>query len=247
MHLDDERIQRALHGELDAPARTEVERHVATCESCRSRLAAARREEARIYDLLERLDAPAPVVTAGDVIERTRSRAFPAEAWSHGAARWAAGILAGIVIAGVAYTAPGSPLPRWVASFFGGAPREPRTVTIPVPSTGIAVDPGQHFTVRFAATQDSGVLVVGLTGGHELQVQARRGLAPLTSGAEQLTIENRGTSADWEIDVPIDAPWVEITIGDRRVFLKEGQRANADAPFDAGGRYVIPLREPSGH
>ena len=38
-------------------------------------------------------------------------------------------------------------------------------------------------------------------------------------------VDNRGSSAVFEIRLPCDAPWVEIQVAGARVFLKEGERA----------------------
>jgi len=48
MHLDDERLQRLLHGELEPGAETSIMGHLATCDPCRDQLTAARREAADV-------------------------------------------------------------------------------------------------------------------------------------------------------------------------------------------------------
>jgi hypothetical protein len=149
-----------------------------------------------------------------------------------------------VVVVLLAVALPGSPVRRWVA----GPVRETagRTIEVMVPSTEFAIDPGRRYTVRFAEPQSKGTLTVGVTGGNQLELHARRGLATLVGDKGRLTVENRGKDFDWELELPIAAPWIEITIGDRRVFLKEGSSTHTDAPFDASGRCVIQLTAPPG-
>jgi anti-sigma factor RsiW len=60
MHLDDERLQRLLQGELEPGAETSIMGHLATCEPCRDQLTTARREAAEVSRLLGFLDDPIP-------------------------------------------------------------------------------------------------------------------------------------------------------------------------------------------
>jgi len=234
MHLEVEQIQRLLHGELDAPGEAAVRGHLAACADCRGQVEEAEREEALILGLLRRVDHAPPAVDAQALAASAR-RVVP------GWARWAAGVLLSLAVAGVAYAAPGSPVPAWVDRVVGW-------VAGPAPATpepqlaGVAVEPSARFTITFGAEQERGIAAVSLTDGSSIVARRLAGTATFTTGVDHLTIENGGSTADYEIELPRSAPWVEIRIGARRVLLKEGPRVITDALVDARGRYLLPLR-----
>jgi len=268
MHLDDEQIQRSLHGELDAPGKLALSEHAAGCAACRLRLEEAAREEEQIFGLLRQLDHAPPAIDAERVAARARGgRGARGEgARSEGARResarsegafWmrrAAVLLVAIAAAGVVYAVPGSPLPMLVArvtDWIGGAPAHtppPRTAPPAAPSSpsetataGISVAPGARFTIRFASSQARGVATVTLSDGPDIVARVSGAGATFTTDADVLTIENRGSSADYEIELPRNAPWVEIQIDGQTVFLEQGDRIVTSALPDASGRYVLPL------
>jgi hypothetical protein len=76
MHLDDELIQRLVHGELVTEDEAVAARHLAGCAGCRLRVAEAEREERQIFELLHRIDHPMPDVAADDIAERAREDAW---------------------------------------------------------------------------------------------------------------------------------------------------------------------------
>lgn len=234
MHLEVEQIQRLLHGELDATGRDVARGHLASCAVCREQLAEAEREDALILRLLRQLDHGPPAVQVGSLIARAR-RGPPQ--W----ARWAAGVLLSIAVAGVAYAAPGSPLPAWVDRVVAWVTGPARAPAEPG-SAGVVVEPGARFTIVFEAEQERGSVAVSLTDGASVVVRRLGGAAPFTSGVDHLTIANDGSTADYEIELPRGAPWVEVRLGERRVLLKDGPRVVTDAPVDAQGRYLLPLR-----
>jgi hypothetical protein len=95
---------------------------------------------------------------------------------------------------------------------------------------GIAVIPGPRFLIRFTTVQAEGRARVSLTKGAELVVQGPIGAATFTSGADRLEIENAGSVADFDIQIPEAAPRVEIRVGNVRVLLKDGSRITTAAP-----------------
>ncbi len=113
MHLTEEQVQRALHGE--APDAS-LEEHLATCAACRQALARAAADEAGILALLGSLDAEPPALSADTIAALARGRR-PARAGF----RWAAALLLASGLAEVAYAVPGSPVRRWVSEFLGSA------------------------------------------------------------------------------------------------------------------------------
>lgn len=243
MHLDDEQIQRLLHDELDAAARAAPQRHLAECAECRGRLAEAEREEQWVFDRIGRLDAPAPLAP-GDVEWVTRrAGARTSAAWM----QRAAGFAVTVALIGLAYAAPGSPLPGWVDRVTGWIAR-PATHASQAPElepesapAGIAVAPGTRFTIRFVEPQTAGAVAVSLTDGPNVTVRAHGGAARFATDLGRLTIGNGGSLADYEIELPRSAPWVEIAVGERRLLLKDGARIVPDMPIDPQGRRFLRL------
>jgi hypothetical protein len=92
MHLDDERIQRLLHGEL-GPVEAETRLHLSRCDACSGLLEEARLEEERVFALLSRVDHPIPAVDPPSLIA---GRPKPASRWG----RRAAAVLLGAALAG---------------------------------------------------------------------------------------------------------------------------------------------------
>lgn len=239
MHLDVEQIQRMLHGELDGPAREAVARHLAECGDCARQLEEADREEKAIFDLLRVVDHEAPRTTAQTLARQARRDAAP---WG----RKAAGIALALLVTGaVAAALPGSPVRAWLeraGTWFDGSRGAPLPGPEPgQPETGIAVAPGARFVVRFTSEQMKGVVTVSLTGGTEIVARAVGGKATFTMTESSLAIDNRGSTADFLVEIPKDAPDVEIQIAGRGAFLKQGARVTTSLPPDPSGLYQLPL------
>jgi hypothetical protein len=244
MHLDDERVQRLLHGELEPAGERLARQHLAACNDCRMLVDQARAEEHRIFGLLRKVDHPAPdadprVVLAAGGRPRTQ--------WG----RWAAGILLVAAAGGAAYAAPGSPLPaaldRLVAIL---APTQHRagtdtaaTDTAP-PGAGIAVTPGDRLTIRFVVEGDSAFATLSLTDGDEAVIRAVTGAATFSSDVDRLSVRSAGT-AGFEILIPRSAPWVEVLAGDTPVFRKRAARVVTPTEPGADGRYRLVLSSPT--
>jgi hypothetical protein len=246
MHLEDEEIQRLLHQELAGPARRTRLEHLGRCAVCRERVERAGREETDIFGLLERLDHPAPAVDVSSLMRVDRPA--PARYWRRKAAVIAL-VLGG---AGVAYAAPGSPVPGWVRTIVmsftkPNLPSPPPGTAITVDSTaaspaGIAVAPGTRLAIVFKAEQDSGTVTVRLTDGPDVVVRAESGSPAFLTDVDRLTIANEGSAADYEIEVPRRAPWVEVLVGGRRLFLKRGDLVGPPFARYGDGSYSLPLR-----
>ena len=73
MHLDEEQIWRALHGELGPQVEVSVREHLVECAFCSEQVAEARREEAGVYTLLSQVDHPPPPVAAEALVARART------------------------------------------------------------------------------------------------------------------------------------------------------------------------------
>jgi hypothetical protein len=233
MHVEVEEVQRLLHGELEGPRRIALERHLAGCAECREQVEEARREEEWVFTRLARLDTVAPAVDPARLARRGRSLVW---------GRRAAVVLLTLAGAGAAYAMPGSPLPGWmkrVAAWVAGSAAPPRAL----PATaGIAVSPGDRLSIEFATNQAEGsAATVWLTDGPAVVARALNGTATFTTDVDRLVIGNHGSTANYEIELPRTAKWVEIRVGQRRLLLKQGALVVTEAPADDQGRYLVSL------
>jgi hypothetical protein len=243
MHLDEERVQRLIHGEL-APAEASAARHHATgCAECGALLEQARRDEAQVAAALLHLDHPPAPVTAEGVMRRAR-------AGGHGDLRRAAVIVFALAAAGAAYAAPGSPVPEWIERVLGGdAGTTPPTLVVPVPrpepappdSAGIAVPAGTALAVIVPVPPRAGFAFIELVDGLEVAAHTA-GAATFTAGEGRILVETRADSLDLVIAIPRDAMHVDVVIGGRRLFRKDGPTIETGARADAQGRWVLPFR-----
>jgi hypothetical protein len=244
MHLDDERVQRLLHGELEPAGERLARQHLAACDDCRALVDVARAEEHRIFGLLQAVDHPLPDVDPREILPAGRS---PRTRWE----RWAAGLLLVVAAGGAAYAAPGSPLPaaldRLVAML---APTQSRTGTDATATdtaplgAGIAVTPADRLTIRFVVEGDSAFATLSLTDGEEAVVRAVQGAATFSSDVDRLSVRSAGP-ARFEILIPRSAPWVEVLAGDTPVFRKRAAEVVTEIEPGADGRYSLPLTSPT--
>lgn len=243
MHLPDELIERLIDGELAPEAAANARSHAEACAECALRVHAAEQWEAAMLERLRALDDEIPRLSAEAIVRRARPRS---PAWL----RWAAAVVLGLAGAGVAYAAPGSPLPAilrrataWVTERTRGAPAVAREDVAPAEEAvqGVAVDPSTNLRIAFEAHQPDGRAIIALVESAEVVVRARGGAARFTFGVQRLSIANAGSDATFEILIPRDAPRVEILVGARRLLLVEHARVRTSAPPDAAGRYVLSL------
>lgn len=236
MHLDDEAIQRWLHAEHEPAGRLAVSEHLAGCAACQDRLTAADQEEQWTRARLGLLDHPVPSVTSEQIRRGRRSPAW---------VRWAAGFLLTCSIAGVAYAVPGSPLPRWVnlarERMRSGPVAPPPEITPAPAASGITIPLEPRLTIRFAAPQSAGAVRVTLVGEGSVAVRVRNGASTFAMSPGSLLIDNQGSTADYEIDLPRASAWVAIEVRDSRILLKRDTLVRAAVPPDSAGGYTLPL------
>jgi hypothetical protein len=243
MHLDEEQLQRLLHGESASATERSMREHLSTCTDCRTRLSDAQRDETEIHALLRLVDHPPPVVGAEAV-------AASARAHDGGWGRWAAGLLLALTAAGAAYAAPGSPLRGWTRAALelvrdDREPEPPQAPATAPEMAGLAIAPGDTLTILFKSAQPQARARVSLGEGAEVRVRAPSGAATFGSDAERLVIDNRDSIATFEIEIPRDAPRVEIRVAGTRIFLKDGSRVMAQGAGDGREPYLLPLSPPS--
>ncbi len=238
MHLDDERVQRLLHGELGS-AEAETRFHLESCAPCRDLVAGARAEEDRILALLSEVDHPVATLDPRIVLaERNASR-------GHWGRRAAAAIL-GVAIAGAAYALPGSPLPaaldRLLGTGSGVRDSTPATQAerATAPPAGIAVPAADGLVIQLMA---EGQVAIELTDEEEVAVRAVGGTATFSSDPGRLTVRSSGP-AQLEIRIPRTAASVEVLAGSTPVFRNSATGPVAPSPPDSTGRYIIPLKGP---
>jgi hypothetical protein len=245
MHLDEDQVQRLLHDELSPQTDTAVRHHLVDCDDCRELVTRAKDEEQIVYAMLGHLDRPAPVISVRSIAARARTPNSPR-------LRVAAGLLLAIGLAGAAYALPGSPLRRWVDAVVTRVANPPgRSISASSPAAtpqgartdvaGIAVAPGASLVISFTSVQAGGYVDVALTEGAEVIVRAPMGAATYTSDAEQLVIQNSGSSSAFEIQIPRSARRVEIRVGSQQIFLKEGLSVRTGQSADSRGRYRLAL------
>ena len=237
MHLDEEQLQRVLHGELSPSAQLSVRAHLDKCEECRDRVGRTGREEQRIFALLQAIDRPVPAMRQGLAVRPPRERR----------PEWltrAAPVIAGLAIAGAAYAAPGSPMRAFVRRLVSHRIDRPPAAAVQPDraaggaTAGVAVSPGARLTVDITTAPPPGVATVSLGDGDEVVVKAVGGRPAFRSEVNRLIIENSMTVSALSIEIPRRAPFVEIRLGGGRVLRKVGPELTG-GKADSAGRYVL--------
>ena len=196
-----------------------------------------------IHELLASLDHPVPPVSATAIAALAETRARARTNRRQTALRWAAAVL-------LAVATPGSPVLRWLTALV--APLRgtgDRPATTPAAqgdghtreTAGIAVPPGNRFTVLFAADPVGGVVLVSFGEREEVLVQARPGAARFTTEPEGLRIEARSAVDTFAIEIPRTAARVEIRAGGTRLLVAERGRIVPARASDSLGRYRVSL------
>jgi hypothetical protein len=248
-HLGADDIQRALHNELPPERDADLRRHLDACSECAAALAEAEREETEVYGALGALDHPAPAVSAsailaageGAVRSGLARAGVPRASWM----RWAAGIVLGLGIAGVAYAAPGSPLRDWI-----GALTE-RTSPSPEPPSsapaqaagggGVGVAPGDRFVVELSGVETGGAVWVLFTDEAVVEVETSSGRSQLmfTSAPGQLVVWPVATDTI-RLEIPRTAPRVEVTSAGRTIAVAESGTLLVEGATVAGpGPFIL--------
>jgi len=159
MHVDEGLLQALLDGEVDQTAAAEARRHIDECSQCRGLLAELRGEDQWLEGVLRSIDHPVPRVPVETIATRARRSRRPL--------RWAAAIGLLLLAAGTAYALPGSPVRRWIDQLLGP---EGAKSTESIPDVaGVALPPGQHFSIVFADPPGATGLRAFITTAHRGQ------------------------------------------------------------------------------
>jgi hypothetical protein len=203
-----------------------------------------------IHELLASLDHPVPSISATAIAALADTRARAEAGRRRMALRWAAAVLLTVGAAGVAVAAPGSPILRWVTALVEHmSGRGDRPATTPAAQggeqlremAGIAVAPGDSFTISFAAVPAGGVALVSFGEREEILVQARPGAARFTTEPDRLRIEARSAADTFAIEIPRTAARVEVRTGGTRLLVAELGRVFPALAPDSLGRYQVSL------
>jgi hypothetical protein len=229
MHLDVEQVERLVAGELTANEAGPARAHVAACTACGARVEAARSADAIVSDLLRHIDRAPPRVSAQSIMSP------PSRSRSGWGAR-AAGILALLGVAAAAYALPGSPVRKWLVGERAASANP--VAAAPEVVSGIAVEPGRNLVIAFARTQAAGEVHVVLSDSAVVAVSSRSEAAAFSSEEGRLAVDNHDPAATFDVMIPRAAARVEIRVGNRSLFLKEGTRITANAPAPDGSYHL---------
>ena len=241
MHVDGERIQRLIHGELGEEERLEVDTHLDSCPECAERLASARAEDAETERLLAHLDHPAPSVRADDIRERAAVQSRVESPSRPSPLRWAAGLALLLAAAGGLWAATGAPLPAWLRS--APDPQVDRqTAAPPPPSSGVALPVDRPVAVEIVDPPAGLVVEVRVDDETDVRVTAPTGRASWTSreGGVQVTVQD--ADVPLTVSVPRTAAHVSVRLGDRLAFLKAGDAISVAPVPEADGSYRLLAR-----
>jgi hypothetical protein len=249
MHLDAGDIQRVLHGELPPDGAAAAERHLDACPDCAAALAEAAKEESDIYGALAALDHDAPTLTASFVLGRSQGTLRPPARlpWM----RWAAAIVLGLGVAGVAYAAPGSPLRDWIAALTEDAPRpsppepSPPTQTAASGGGGVGVPPEDFLQVELSGGTSGAAVRLLFADAGELRASGGSGQVSYSLAPGRLLVGPVGADTI-QLEVPRSAPRVEVRSDGRPVAVAErGVLLVGGAPVSGAGPFVLGLSEVS--
>ena len=215
MHLDEGQVQALLHGEAAPPVARVLREHLSACADCVGRVAEAERQDGEVARLLRLVDHAPPKVDVHTMLARAPA---PQAEWR----RWAAGLMLAVGLAGAAYAATDTSFRRRIAAALEtsgarGVKAPHAQPPAPASGAGVSVAPGRAFLILFTAEQRDGKARLSLTDGPDVTVRTSIGAATFTSDLGRLLIENAGSSASVDIEIPRAAARVEVQVAGRQV------------------------------
>jgi hypothetical protein len=242
MHLSDGELEALLDGEASPERRRAATAHLAVCSVCAARAAGLTTAQQVTAELLAALDAPAPALSVETIIARAADASTRSAAPRRRIAL-AAGVAALVVAVTAAAAIPGSPVRRYVARLLGG-PRpaaHPAPQGLQGPASGVAFVPSGPVAVVFREPQTGGAIQIAFGDTPSLRITHVGGRAAYILTTEGVAVDNRGSSARYDITIPESVTRVEVRIGARLVFAKEGSHIATLGARDTVGVYVIPF------
>lgn len=252
MHWSDPDLQGFLDGELSEAEAHAVATHLAACRECAEGLRRLEGEHLAARELLSQLDHPAPVLAPERLMLNSARRSDARRMLL--AAGMAALVLGGVAVAAV----PDSPLHRYVSRLLSGGgakevqqPSEPRKAEQqpPVQSTerrpsGIAFVPGDELVITFKEPQAQGRIRVELHEDPMVRIHAVDGMVSYALAEATASIDNRGSTASYDLSIPRGLREARIRVAKHTVFVKEGPRIIVPTAPDEDETYVISLNQP---
>ena len=190
---------------------------------------------------LRQLDHAPPPASAEALIRRAESR-------SRRPARYAAAVLAVLGLATAAFAFPGSPVARWArdaATRHRNGPAAVGNSAVAIPGdavrSAIHMVAGTTLEISFEAYQTAGQLRLSFVPDSEFSVQAINGDAQYSILPNGLTVQNRGSTASYVVQVPDETQHLSVRVAGHMVFTKAGTRLAPDLVPDRQGVFVLPL------
>lgn len=239
MHLDEESLQRFVHGEVTPERESALRAHLADCIACRARLQTAKAVEQEVMAALRLLDHDAPMRR---LPARATAVASPALRWR----RIAAGAVLVLTTGGLAWAAPRFPFLSFVERLTG-VDRAPKPVAAAPATTapattapaGLAVEPGPSLVIEFDGETAGLEVSVALADTSLVSIQALRGRPDFAAAPGRLLVTNHDSASQIAITIPRTAVHVELRLGGQRLYLKRGSRLTSSGQVDDGGRILL--------
>ena len=239
MHLDDESLERLLHGELDPGPEATVRSHLASCPSCEARLEESRALESRLFGLLGTLDHEAPEIDWNSALHPTSTRA-------RAGSRIAASIAFLLLAGGILYALPDSPVRGWIDRLRGMDATEAPTPggsrsEIETPVSGLSLRPAGAFEIDFEDSQAIGAIRLRLVRTPEVEIRVLGSPVQLESGPDRLSVSNANSQSSYEILVPESAASIRLRVDGKELFLSQRGEVQSAGLLDSTGFYVLDL------
>jgi hypothetical protein len=249
-HLGEGTLQRLLDGELSGPELAAAEEHLAHCAACRAERQALEGVFALVASGVSLLHPPAASLELAHASWQRRQRSrWPSQARRH-LPRAALFLLA---VAGVASaTLPGSPVREWaemlwqqvapagsVAPTRANPPSEDSAGG--VAATGVSIEPADGevrvlveraspaLRIRVRLADQPRISVRGTGGAADARFRLSRG---------RVTVEDAG-AGELEVVIPRVTERAIISVGGRRVLVKQGEEVHVLVPADSVGTEIV--------
>lgn len=237
MHLSEAELAALAHGET-ARVSGDASAHLAACAECSAKLAAMRRSDREVSELLGLIDHSAPAIRSTELRFSSPPRR-----------RRVGAVAAGLVLAAAAAAAavPSSPLHklllRTAAAVRGESSAGERTAEQARPDqrAGIAFVPGSSLGVRFRNAESGGQVRMVFVDGQQASAVAT-GEAGFSLHQSDLDIDSKGRKMSFTLEIPRALANVRIEVDNRVIFEKRGGVVTGSSAHDPNAPYIFDLR-----